>query len=356
MPAWRLYDTHCHLSQMANAEDVAHEAAELGLAIFDCGVEPSEFPATCETLGGLPNIAIGVGLHPWWISSGRCDVETADAGDGRAPLPDCLGAAAGVDARSKLALGGSIGAELGNALNAEPRPSQTLDGRHVMGSLDCTAAEAMLSGCESVGLKLERASSVRSSEDQTRELVERVREARYIGEVGLDFSAKHVNTRQQQVHAFDELCKTLAEHPLPGRVLSVHAVQSATTVLDILEKYDLVGAGVAAAQNASAPATIFHWFSGSGDELLRARRCGCYFSVNEMMLKTKRGRAYAIQIPENQLLLETDAPPELGKPYSAQNLVDQLDRTLDTLADLRNTNKEQLAQAIAKTSTALLGI
>ncbi len=338
MPAWRLYDTHCHLSQMANAEDVAHEAADLGLAIFDCRVEPSEFPATCETLGGFSNVAVGAGLHPWWILSARRDVEQANAAGEQAELSDSLDAAADVAPNPGRASNASSGIE----------PNDLADEQMMLSS--CSVAG------EDAGFQPHQPSSARSSENQVRELVERAREARYIGEVGLDFSAKHAHSREQQVHAFDELCKTLAEHPLPGRVLSIHAVQSAATVLDILEKYGLLCEQATATKSADAPAVIFHWFSGSGDELLRARRRGCYFSVNEMMLKTKRGRAYASQVPENQLLLETDAPPELGKPYSAQNLVDQLARTLDTLADLRNTSKEQLAQAIAKTSAALLDI
>ena len=43
---------------------------------------------------------------------------------------------------------------------------------------------------------------------------------------------------------------------------------------------------------------------------------GCLFSVNEFMLATRRGRAYARQIPTGQLLLETDLPAEPGHPLA----------------------------------------
>lgn len=37
----------------------------------------------------------------------------------------------------------------------------------------------------------------------------------------------------------------------------------------------------------------------------------CYFSVNERMLGTKRGREYARQIPLDKLLIETNARENL---------------------------------------------
>lgn len=306
---YRLFDTHCHLSQMSNAEKIARDAAEAGLAIFDCGVEPGAFERQVKLFADFDNVRAGVGLHPWWLSDGRCaerDIE-----------------------------------------------------------LLCKTAQS----------------------------------GRFIGEVGLDFSRKHEASREMQTRAFDMLCSALAAHPACDRVLSVHAVQSAGTVLDTLEAHGLIsekaarntpGEAGTAADNADgapgktepyagngpgpnrAPAkialdsggtgahgntdtVIFHWFSGSGNELVRARKAGCYFSVNEMMLATRRGRAYAKQIPEDRLLLETDAPPELGAPYTAEALLGQLDRTLDALAEIRDVPKCKLAQTIAATSALLLG-
>ena len=306
---YRLFDTHCHLSQMSNAEKIARDAAEAGLAIFDCGVEPGAFERQRERFADVDNVRAGVGLHPWWLSDGR------------------------------------------------------------------------------------------SAERDIELLCKIAQHERFIGEVGLDFSRKHEASREMQTRAFDMLCAALAAHPACGRVLSVHAVQSAGTVLDILEAHGLIsekaarntpGKAGTAADNADgapgktepyagngpgpnrAPAktaldsggtgahgntdtVIFHWFSGSGDELVRARKAGCYFSVNEMMLATRRGRAYAKQIPEDRLLLETDAPPELGAPYTAEALLGQLDRTLDALAEIRDVPKCKLAQTIATTSALLLG-
>ena len=83
-------------------------------------------------------------------------------------------------------------------------------------------------------------------------------------------------------------------------MISIHAVRSATAVLDVLERH----------RATHNNACILHWFSGSSQELAHARELGCHFSVNPNMLATKRGRAYVPQIPPERLLLETDLPDE----------------------------------------------
>ena len=163
---------------------------------------------------------------------------------------------------------------------------------------------------------------------------------RYIGEVGLDFSARFAGSEPLQIQAFDRLCDTLAQHPLTGRVISIHAVRSAGTVLDALESYGLL------TPSPNSPAIIFHWFSGASNEFDRARNAGCYFSVNERMLATKRGREYARQIPLDRLLLETDAPAEPNTETSAQSLIRSLTRTSEHIASLKNCDIKRIESAV----------
>ncbi|MFR7750746.1 MAG: TatD family hydrolase [Collinsella sp.] len=105
--------------------------------------------------------------------------------------------------------------------------------------------------------------------------------------MGLDFSARFAGSEPLQIQALDRLCDALVQHPLVGRVISIHAVRSAGAVLDVLESHGLL------IPNPDSPVIIFHWFSGTSDELVRARDADCYFSVNQRMLATKRGREYA---------------------------------------------------------------
>lgn len=124
-----------------------------------------------------------------------------------------------------------------------------------------------------------------------------------IGEVGLDFSPKHACTRDNQLAAFRAIARAAAGRAATNgvgarsRILSIHAVQAAGEALEILQEAGCFDTCVC----------IFHWFSGTSDQLVAARRAGCYFSFGPRALATKRGRAYAAQLPANRVLRESDA-------------------------------------------------
>lgn len=171
-------------------------------------------------------------------------------------------------------------------------------------------------------------------------------QARFIGEIGLDFSERYRESFSAQMETLELIVRACAERPQPGRIISLHAVRSAGAVLGILERYGLT-------QGATC---ILHWFSGTSDELVRARKLGCCFSVSQRMLASKKGREYARQIPLDRLLLETDAPPKLDGPYSADAIETSLESALDQLAELRSEDRETLGARIASTSCELLGL
>ena len=175
-------------------------------------------------------------------------------------------------------------------------------------------------------------------------LCEVAAQERLIGEVGLDFSARFAGSEPLQVQAFDRLCDALVQHPLAGRVISIHAVRSAGTVLDVLGSHELL------TPSPDSPAIIFHWFSGTSNEFVRARNAGCYFSVNERMLATKRGREYARQIPLDRLLLETDAPAEPQADASARQLITSLKSASRHIAELKNCVVESAESVVLENS------
>lgn len=175
-------------------------------------------------------------------------------------------------------------------------------------------------------------------------LCEVAAQERLIGEVGLDFSARFAGSEPLQIQAFDRLCDALVQHPLAGRVISIHAVRSAGTVLDALESYGLL------TPSPNSPAIIFHWFSGTSNEFVRARNASCFFSVNERMLATKRGREYARQIPLDRLLLETDAPAEPQADASARQLITSLKSASLHIAELKNCVVESAESIVLENS------
>ena len=174
--------------------------------------------------------------------------------------------------------------------------------------------------------------------------------AQFIGEVGLDFSKRRERTRAQQLKAFRHITSVAAGNGT--QALSLHCVGAYPEALHELEVSGC----------AEQCRCIFHWFSGSSQQLNRAIDLGCWFSVGERMLQTKRGREYAKAIPQNRLLLETDAPtvkdPEVrhpAVPYSFAEHQAELHRTLQQLANLRKTQPEELAAIIRTNTQGVLG-
>lgn len=116
-------------------------------------------------------------------------------------------------------------------------------------------------------------------------------EARYVGEVGLDFVD---NTYQQeQVTFFSELIERCRYDQ--NKIITIHSRQATGKVLELLGEDFRFKA-------------ILHWFSGSSGELVEAINKGCYISVNNAMLRSKRFIERLSLIPSNRILLETDSP------------------------------------------------
>lgn len=166
----------------------------------------------------------------------------------------------------------------------------------------------------------------------------------YIGEVGLDFGKAHTATRDRQVENFSRIA---AAAPA-GTLLSIHAVRSADMVLDLLED-------TGALRRCTC---VFHWYSDSNEALSRALAAGCYFSVGPLMLRSRRGREYARQLPTDRLLLETDYPAEndaADPTATADTMASALRDGLFHIADLRAMDPVALAAKISATSERLLG-
>lgn len=257
----KCYDMHCHLGFTPEPAAVAKTAAA-GIGALSCTVEPAEYERLRPILAMAPNIALGLGAHPWWITDGR-------VGD----------------------------AELGRF---------------------CDLA----------------------------------RTTRFIGEIGLDFAGSRDTdeSRALQTAAFVRILAACdhAASPSAGnlasKLISIHAVNAAGAVLDKLEE-----AGTLARHQV-----IFHWFSGTSDDLHRAIGLGCFFSVGPRMLASRRGREYARQIPVGQLLLETDMPARDGDELPAEVWHAELNNALSGIAQLKGIDRKALAERIASTSRELL--
>lgn len=147
-------------------------------------------------------------------------------------------------------------------------------------------------------------------------------EARFIGEVGLDFGKKGLDP-ERQLDAFGRIAQACGS--AGGKVVSIHSVRAAGEALDILS----------ASRTLESCICIFHWFSGTSDELRRALDAGCLFSVNPVMAGSRRGREYIRQLPASRILLESDLPESDGDSCPFEVLAEALAGTLDAIAAIK---------------------
>ena len=172
-----------------------------------------------------------------------------------------------------------------------------------------------------------------------------------IGEVGLDFSRHHLHTAENQKEALFFIFRRCADWG--GFVLSLHCVQAYSEMFDLFKQTKVL----------SCCTGIFHWFSGSSQDLMQAIESDCYFSICKRMLSSNRGKEYVKAIPEDRLLLETDAPhvpiQDEAIPITScsfEQVQEELQETFHLLAELRNQDSCHLAAVIKKNAQRVLSL
>lgn len=66
-----LFDMHSHLDFANCYASIAEEAETLGIQAICSTVIPSSFVSAREKLAGTPAMRVSLGMHPWWLASGR---------------------------------------------------------------------------------------------------------------------------------------------------------------------------------------------------------------------------------------------------------------------------------------------
>ncbi len=161
--------------------------------------------------------------------------------------------------------------------------------------------------------------------------------ARYIGEVGLDFKNKSDIECKYQTQFFEELiyrCNTIGSN-----ILSVHSKGAEEEVLSIL------------GDNFNGK-IIIHWYSGALKYLDDAIRKGFYFSINYAMLQSVKGKRNIERIPENKLLIESDGP-FIKINNNVFNPLD-LEKIIQKLAELKNMGIKDMEDILSENFKRIL--
>ena len=167
------------------------------------------------------------------------------------------------------------------------------------------------------------------------------------GEIGLDFNRMFSPARTQE-DCFAAQLETAGTLDLP---LIFHERDSKGRFYDILKS-----------QGPKSRKGVIHCFSGTREELFKYLDLGYYIGITGILTLKKRGaylRQIAPLIPENRILIETDAPyltPAPQKNKTRRNEPCFVKSVLQKLAGIRGTDPEQLSSAIFHNTRTLYNI
>lgn len=152
-----------------------------------------------------------------------------------------------------------------------------------------------------------------------------------IGEIGLDYHYMH-SAKEEQVAAFKKQIALARELSLP---ITVHSREAEEDTLDILTK------------EAKGLPGILHCFSGSIEMAKKVIDMGFYISIAGPVTfkKAEELREVARMIPDENLLIETDAPYLSPVPHRGKrNEPAYVKHTAQAIADIRGVTLEDIAR------------
>lgn len=164
-----------------------------------------------------------------------------------------------------------------------------------------------------------------------------------VGETGLDFYRDHA-PEQAQRRAFRDHIDLARTH---DKCLVIHTRASTSAALD-----ELAAAG-------PPDRLIFHCWSGDGDELARALDLGAFvsFAGNTTFKNAPDLRAAAAAVPDDRLLVETDAPFLAPVPHRGKdNRPVYVALTGAVIADVRGIDAEACARLTSVNARRAFGL
>ncbi len=165
--------------------------------------------------------------------------------------------------------------------------------------------------------------------EQLRTLAERP-EVVAIGETGLDYHYEY-SPRQIQIEAFREHIALAEELNLP---LIVHSRKAKEDTLEILKQ-------------ARPSVVVMHCFSGDKQMLRECLQMNCYISIAGPVTfkNAKNLQDIALEVPDERLLIETDAPYLTPVPFRGRtNEPAYVFYVAEKLASLRGVTVEDIAR------------
>lgn len=169
------------------------------------------------------------------------------------------------------------------------------------------------------------------------------------GECGLDFNRMHSPAKIQEKWMEIQLEAAIS----CGLPLIFHERDSGGRFLEILEAF---------AAGGNELSGVVHCFSGNLEEMRAYLDLGLYIGLTGILTHKQRGeslREQAAFLPEDRILIETDAPyltPSPERNQFKRNEPAFVPRVLEMLVKIQNKNPEDLSETIFRNTCLLYGI
>jgi TatD DNase family protein len=162
-----------------------------------------------------------------------------------------------------------------------------------------------------------------------------------VGEIGLDYWYKEVRKDEEkkalQRDLFRKLLDIAEGH---GKPVSIHSRGAWADSVDIT-----IQSGIRKA--------VFHWFTGSVDDLGRLLDHGYYVSATPAVAYSKEHQAIIEKAPLEHMLLETDSPVSYrGETSEPSHIL----KALSAVSELKNIRAEKVAEQTTENARRVFGI
>ncbi len=170
-----------------------------------------------------------------------------------------------------------------------------------------------------------------------------------VGECGLDYFRLEGNAgeiKEKQIKAFEEQIKLAREIKKP---LMIHCRDAFDDLIEVL------------ARNFGLPAPerpgIVHFFSGTKEHAEKLLKMGFYFTFGGVVTLTRDYDELVEMIPEDRLLLETDAPYVSPRSHRGKrNEPVYIKETYERVSKLKGVPIEKLKKLILENNERIFGI
>ncbi len=164
-----------------------------------------------------------------------------------------------------------------------------------------------------------------------------------IGETGLDFN-RNFSPKKQQIDVFQQQLELAVSCNKP---VFLHQRDAFDTFLNLLQEY-----------RGQLKSVVVHCFTDDKKALYKLLDQDCHIGITGWICDERRGQELqklVKDIPDNRLMLETDAPYLLprdlpDKPADNTNYPEYLPHILHTVARLQNKQEQNLASEVLATT------